>query len=1087
MEAKKGRISNNSKKIRLHTIEPNEVLLPTEESLENGNELSDPIVMDHGSSDIIKQPDTHSPIKLHLDYAGTIKDVYENQSLLSNKLTDIEKADLDPVKLLTMGAENERKIRGVLKKKTNSIKPGAVKEITACLDALNFGTRSGMGLHIKRAHPVFFNDNINTDRKKERWTREELQLLALNEASLIAQGGNVRIRDLVDMQPGRSIWSIRKARTKEQYQDLLQRVMEGRNDEAADPNPAVAINNGTTDKQEFLKAARNLCQEITDPNSVLASLLEIAEEEEDISESLNAWLDSVVNVKSNISNESGERSLPANSTGVKKLPPINSLVDRLRGSDNRTDLHTDGKNSYKCPRDPSEIIQRTDKSGENKDSKEEDMELCAAPVRPQPAEVKPMESFTEQYFKTDVESRGAESIVKSTESCLSDVQCVRTVEEKTEITEEMCSIKTSLVTEKIQSFSESFQASLKLNERVDSSNDTCNLDIEKIVQSEAVAIENDLAEEAAKDQKDEEIQSDPNEETTLDIKEKNKDEIKVQNENNSFIENEQEKATSEEVVCNEAEENKKEVDEPYTETENASPKTERDDIKNSQSETKKTDNSLYPTVVVRKEDGRDVEAIECKEIKKEVRIVEPLDVRRRSSGFVAERDITSILEDANAVLSQVAEPRFQAEPSELRVAVVGAGPAGLCAARHLVSRGFRVEVYEQCPDIGGTWVYCEEPASTGSHPYPLHSSLYHDLWTNLPKEAMRFPDFDYPDDGTSYLPSEKILQYLVDYADHFNLHPAIKIKHQVKRVAPVGKGWSVTVEDLTTNKEDVSYFDAVMVCSGPNNVPVYPLIEGIAKFSGKQIHSRDYRRAETYTGKRVLIVGLGPSGLDITYQLAKTAKQVILSHNKTKTPDMEFPQDVILKPKVASLFDKTVTFADGTTEEVDVVIYCTGYTYNFPFLTEDCGIIVDQYVGPLYKHLINIERPTMCIVGLPKYCPHQYMVDYQVRAYLNILLGESKIPSKEEMVADLESDIALRSSEGQRKKDYHKLSKVRTQQYMDDLAKLGNLDQVEPVMFKLFHDAFFRAIKDFKGFRNYVYKIIDNENYEIHKIDEKDK
>ena len=64
----------------------------------------------------------------------------------------------------------------------------------------------------------------------------------------------------------------------------------------------------------------------------------------------------------------------------------------------------------------------------------------------------------------------------------------------------------------------------------------------------------------------------------------------------------------------------------------------------------------------------------------------------------------------------------------------------------------------------------------------------------------------------------------------------------------------------------------------PNNIPVYPAIEGIAKFSGKQIHSRDYRRAETYSGKRVLIVGLGPSGLDITYQLSKTAKQVLNSY-----------------------------------------------------------------------------------------------------------------------------------------------------------------------------------------------------------------
>lgn len=91
------------------------------------------------------------------------------------------------------------------------------------------------------------------------------------------------------------------------------------------------------------------------------------------------------------------------------------------------------------------------------------------------------------------------------------------------------------------------------------------------------------------------------------------------------------------------------------------------------------------------------------------------------------------------------------------------------------------------------------------------------------------------------------------------------------------------------------------------------------------------------------------------------------------------------------------------------------------------------------------------------------------------------------MLADLEADIALRNSEGQRKKDYHKLGRGKTQQYMDDLAKLGNLEPVEPVMFKLFHDAFFRAIKDFKGFRNYIYKIKDKENYEIHKIDEKDK
>ena len=52
--------------------------------------------------------------------------------------------------------------------------------------------------------------------------------------------------------------------------------------------------------------------------------------------------------------------------------------------------------------------------------------------------------------------------------------------------------------------------------------------------------------------------------------------------------------------------------------------------------------------------------------------------------------------------------------------------------------------------------------------------------TNVPKEAMKFPDFDYPDEGTSYLPSEKILQYLINYADNFNLQPIIKVNIFIK-------------------------------------------------------------------------------------------------------------------------------------------------------------------------------------------------------------------------------------------------------------------------------------------------------------------
>lgn len=57
----------------------------------------------------------------------------------------------------------------------------------------------------------------------------------------------------------------------------------------------------------------------------------------------------------------------------------------------------------------------------------------------------------------------------------------------------------------------------------------------------------------------------------------------------------------------------------------------------------------------------------------------------------------------------------------------------------------------------------------------------------------------------------------------------------------------------------------------------------------------------------------------------------------------------------------------------------TGYTFSFPFLSVNCGLqLQDMFlVQPLYKHLININHPTMAIVGL-QICAYSYMYDLQV-------------------------------------------------------------------------------------------------------------
>lgn len=69
-----------------------------------------------------------------------------------------------------------------------------------------------------------------------------------------------------------------------------------------------------------------------------------------------------------------------------------------------------------------------------------------------------------------------------------------------------------------------------------------------------------------------------------------------------------------------------------------------------------------------------------------------------------------------------------AQPARKRkVCVIGAGAAGLCAARHLtLNSNFEVNIYEQTGRVGGTWIYNE---STGldENGLPVHSSMYRDL------------------------------------------------------------------------------------------------------------------------------------------------------------------------------------------------------------------------------------------------------------------------------------------------------------------------------------------------------------------------
>lgn len=191
----------------------------------------------------------------------------------------------------------------------------------------------------------------------------------------------------------------------------------------------------------------------------------------------------------------------------------------------------------------------------------------------------------------------------------------------------------------------------------------------------------------------------------------------------------------------------------------------------------------------------------------------------------------------------------------MKLCVIGAGAAGLCAVRHGIDFGCDVTVFEKSDEIGGTWVHTDK-VGLDKHGLETHSSMYQGLMTNAPKEIMGYPDKPYAEQKVSFVTAVEVNKYFQSYADEFNLRKFIKFEHHVLRVRPLqNETWEVLVQDLNSKKFETSIFDAVLVCNGHYFTPSIPKIEGQNLFAGQQIHSHDYRYAEKFQGESVLVIG----------------------------------------------------------------------------------------------------------------------------------------------------------------------------------------------------------------------------------------
>ncbi|WP_406088877.1 flavin-containing monooxygenase [Streptomyces sp. NBC_01013] len=378
-----------------------------------------------------------------------------------------------------------------------------------------------------------------------------------------------------------------------------------------------------------------------------------------------------------------------------------------------------------------------------------------------------------------------------------------------------------------------------------------------------------------------------------------------------------------------------------------------------------------------------------------------------------------------------------------RVAVIGAGAAGLAAAKALLDEGLDVTVLERGTRPGGLWA-----RDDGAGDSPAYDSLH----LNTSKGRTEFADFPMPEQWPDFPSAALVAGYLARYADAFGITGRIRFDSDVTSVRRAGPVWEVTAGHVTQE------YDAVVVANGHNRDPKWPRPAYPGTFDGTQMHAHDYRSPDAFAGRRVLVVGMGNSAMDLAVDASYVSRgPVLLSarHGTHIVPKYLFgrpadatgkalavlpwrirqtvaqtvlrlavgtPQryglprpagglfqshptisdtilhrlthgEVVARPGVERLDGGRVVFTDGTAEDVDVIVWATGYRVTMPFLERE-WLGDDPETMPLYQRVFHLDEPTLTFIGLMQSTGAALpVVEAQAKLAAACLAGRYALPS----------------------------------------------------------------------------------------------
>ena len=404
----------------------------------------------------------------------------------------------------------------------------------------------------------------------------------------------------------------------------------------------------------------------------------------------------------------------------------------------------------------------------------------------------------------------------------------------------------------------------------------------------------------------------------------------------------------------------------------------------------------------------------------------------------------------------VAGPRLR---GTLRVAVIGAGAAGLCAAKYLLAAGFDVTVFELGSRIGGMWCYNNDNG---------RSSAYRTLHINTSRGVTRFSDLDF-DAATQPFPDHYDMhRYLVAYADHFGVTARIRFNRKVTALRPAfTPGAAPPAWEVVSEPGGSEIFDAVIVATGHLSAPLD--VAMFAGFAGEYLHSHHYREPEPYVGKRVCVVGVGNSACDIASDLCVTSARTVLvarsgavilpklmfgraftditakiqrpwiprrlrqritrflawlahgdltqlgfkppaelvhtTSNATVVTDIAYRR-ITVKQGIVAVEGRRIRFDDATEEEFDTLIAATGYRIDLDFIPPEVLRVADNRLD-LWLRIVPPGWPGLFFMGFFNTDTALNMVfEHQARLVREILLGNAALPD----AAAMDAAIAARAA-----------------------------------------------------------------------------